>query len=56
MIIKPVSNQDQPLEFQSEFPFTINIEAELRNVVDATSVAVQVSKLQSCNLDFKKLN
>ncbi|RIA94961.1 armadillo-type protein [Glomus cerebriforme] len=41
-IIKPVSNPDQPLEFQSEFPFTINIEAELRNVIDATSVAVQV--------------
>jgi integrator complex subunit 4 len=42
MIIKPISNQDQPLEFQSEFPFTINIEAELRNVLDAPSVAVQV--------------
>jgi len=41
-IIKPVSNMDQPLEFQSEFPFTINIEAELRNVVDTTSVAIQL--------------
>ena len=44
MIVKPVSNLDQPLEFQSEFPFTINIEAELRNVGETTSVAIQVSK------------
>ncbi|CAB4412708.1 unnamed protein product [Rhizophagus irregularis] len=41
-IVKPVSNLDQPLEFQSEFPSTINIEAELRNIVDTTSVAIQV--------------
>ncbi|CAG8544290.1 13556_t:CDS:10 [Funneliformis caledonium] len=41
-IIRPVSNPDLPLEFPSEFPFTIFIEAELRNVVDATSTAVQV--------------
>ncbi|CAI2177946.1 5400_t:CDS:10 [Funneliformis geosporum] len=41
-IIRPVSNPDQPREFPSEFPFTIVIEAELRNVVDETSMAVQV--------------
>lgn len=44
-IIRPVSNPNPapPIDFQSQFPLTINVEAEVNNVDDVNTLAVQIT-------------
>ncbi|CAG8453056.1 333_t:CDS:10 [Dentiscutata heterogama] len=44
-IIRPVSNPNPapPIDFQSQFPLTINVEAEVNNVDDTNTLAVQIT-------------
>ncbi|CAG8494207.1 2471_t:CDS:10 [Acaulospora morrowiae] len=42
IITQPTSNPTMPIDFQSQFPLSINIEAEIHEVNDPSSLAIQV--------------